>query len=256
MQVYSLTGRNLPQTIRERLKKQKPVVSNTNFRVNEQPQPQSTRPHVNTIFEDHHHKHSQYNERPDSGLGASMGSDGFPRSPDGFEATIPMSVAGASVFSATSPVVVALPKKSPRNSESETSMDTNLKQPIKSSVTVTQQYQVNNEPIKKDRRNSTEKQTVLVKQKVSRDSNGPIKTAVTSKQPITTTKTLTRSASDSNSGKTDKSKLGPPPKRGKNSAILARAAFWDNRIQQGQVQDEEVRDEFPELPVDSFKRYR
>ena len=43
-------------------------------------------------------------------------------------------------------------------------------------------------------------------------------------------------------------------KPGKNSAILARAAFWDQRIIQGESEDKNVMEAFPDLPGDMFKR--
>ena len=45
-----------------------------------------------------------------------------------------------------------------------------------------------------------------------------------------------------------------PPKRNKKSAIMARAAFWDRRVDQGIASDKEVGSEFPDLPTDTFKR--
>ena len=45
-----------------------------------------------------------------------------------------------------------------------------------------------------------------------------------------------------------------PPKRNRNSAIMARAAFWDKRVDEGIASDKEVGSEFPDLPVATFKR--
>ena len=45
-----------------------------------------------------------------------------------------------------------------------------------------------------------------------------------------------------------------PPKRNRNSGIMARAAFWDKRVDEGIASDKEVGSEFPDLPVATFKR--
>ncbi len=47
---------------------------------------------------------------------------------------------------------------------------------------------------------------------------------------------------------------GSAPKRNRNSAIMARAAFWDNRVDAGLASDKDVNLEFPDMPSDSFKR--
>ncbi len=48
---------------------------------------------------------------------------------------------------------------------------------------------------------------------------------------------------------------GSAPKRNRNSAIMARAAFWDSRVDAGLASDKDASSlEFPEMPSDSFKR--
>ena len=52
----------------------------------------------------------------------------------------------------------------------------------------------------------------------------------------------------------DKDSSLPSP-TGKQSTIMARAAFWDNRILEGNTSDKVLPEEaFPSLPQDTFKR--
>ena len=65
-------------------------------------------------------------------------------------------------------------------------------------------------------------------------------------------------SSNRSSGVKSKSTSNEPsdeqPKRNKKSSIMARAAFWDRRVDQGIASDKEVSSDFPDLPTDSFKR--
>lgn len=76
-------------------------------------------------------------------------------------------------------------------------------------------------------------------------------------QPETTSQTAGRAADRFSGAKSkapsDVTAQGPP-KRNRKSAIMARAAFWDNRVTQGLSSDKQLDTEFPEMPLESFKR--
>lgn len=302
LQVYSLTGRDLPRTVREKLKSGGYAVPNP--RNNPHHYQQSSRPHVRTIFEDG----NMEQKRPDSGLGSSgelsprinvagsvstvnKDSDGSSKkvidSKSG-SATVTMSSQHApkskyesnnsnvvSNKSVSTSVVInsngsqqplAVSKTVSNNSmpghHSGTKIFLKKTQPITSNVTNKEAKKTIKETVTSQKVHSNEAVKEKVPASVNRStSDEPIKTRTAlsgqgANVPIKSSGTVNRSISDpSRSQGNIKAKLGPPPKREKNSAIMARAAFWDKRIDEGEADDDKMLTEFPEMPEDSFKRY-
>ena len=215
-QVYSLTGRDLPKTIRERLKKEKTSITpNKNIKSNAQ-----LRPFVGSIFD--------ADDQPQRGANTKSFRTSTPLN---LETSVRQEVkvhipANESTPSFHSSSQFRNEEYSPiaRSSSSEFEISPPVSQPVKTFAAPVSQT----EPPKKNVLNiKTVKSGSL--------SSKPIKTSIKTTSPI------------------------KPPKeselkeRRRSSTIMARAAFWDSRINQSEVEDAAVLNEFPEMPEDSFK---
>ena len=201
--MYSLTGRDIPRPVREKLKRQSPnTVTNLNLRSDHT----SSHTHVFTVFDD------TMETRPDSGLGGSLGSGTVsPRSSNSYTVASP-----------------DISETSPRSELNRTLPTYHQSKTTAASSAITRKEE--------SKANNSQKGQIKSDSKVTRSASD-----------------IGANSSRSNAGQGSSSK-GGPPKRGKNSAIMARAAFWDHRIIQGESVDERVQEEFPELPEDMFKR--
>ena len=113
---------------------------------------------------------------------------------------------------------------------------------------------------------STRTDESLVAENRSPDSRGPMKSTgassvgyqslrqVTKATPNQSVNQVGSRSSGAKSKSTSDAPVDEPPKRNRKSAIMARAAFWDKRVDQGIASDKEIASEFPDMPSESFKR--
>ena len=216
-QVYSLTGRDLPRTVREKLRKQKPSeFSNPNIKSDVK-----QKPFVASLF-----------DKGDGSEGDTSAHSFRASTPLDLESTVSQEVKVNVSHGTTSPDTSLSPhfisrtyspiRLSASSPESEASPPSHA--PPK---TIGRAISQGEQP----------KETVLNIQTVTSVSSGkqPVKNATPSAQPFR------------------KPKESEGKERRKSSTIMARAAFWDSRINQGEVEDTNVTNEFPEMPENSFK---
>lgn len=187
LQVYSLTGRDLPKTIREKLKREHTTPANT---------PDSSRPRrrLDELFQE------------DRETGGSDDGAAAPPTP---------------------------PTTAPPVKDNTPTPSGARRTPVKKEeTTVTSSAKWT--PSTKD--------TTLAASSVKRTSTSPRPQSAAASGEHTSPKRAKETSSGS--------------KPGRNSAIMARAAFWDSRISEGKASDKEVPlEKFPELSKDMFKRY-
>ena len=232
-QVHSLTGRDLPKTVREKLKQSAPTVQNSNIRVQDF-SGHKRRPGFLCMLDD------SYLEPAEAPLDPTMQKTKYR---DTFDRVL-----STSTTSMTSP-------HGPRSSTPRRAEEVNMS------------FNVSGVPHGSPC--STRTDESLVTEKRSHDSKEPIKSAgtsnsanqslrqVTKARTASTNQSVNQSANRSSGAKSKSTSNEPvdgPPKRNRKSAIMARAAFWDKRVDQGVSSDKEVAAEFPDMPVDSFKR--
>ena len=211
--MYSLTGRDLPQTVRERMKKPAPATS-SNVRI--------TSPEA---FNRTQEKKEQFprSSTPRGAAATTVSQDASKTRRSSVESP----VHGDTEFS-------PIAKKSFALSATPTDIDF---KPSWSSA------------------NQSSRSSLSSSNQSASSADEPTKrtftSSVHSSQPWKSSVTSASRRSDVGA----KTKSPPPcldtPKRNRSSAIMARAAFWDNKVTHG---EESGDSEFPELPEDSFKR--
>ncbi len=270
--MYSLTGRDLPKTIREKLKSQSPHgPQNTNIRGAEskpqgQDQGQETkrRPHFMSLFDDSelHEVKEDDNVKPKKSQ--RMDNTGGPRS------STPMY--GDFVT----------PNRGQRSPEQQYFDQSSIQSPDISAATATPQHaslgaaSSKSQPIKLSQSRSPGGRSESTSG--PRSPGGKSESTSGPRSPGERGQSTSGSRSPGGRGQStsgpwspggkDQSTSGsrspeaegkgqmPAPilKKGRSSAILARAAFWDNRIEEGKTSDQDGSNQFPQMPTDSFKR--
>ena len=207
--MHSLTGRDLPRSVREKLREQAPdVVQSSNVRLQEDPH---RRAQLRMMLEDSAtHEYTMEDE-------ASRAEDTQPRSSTPFGTpVVNVSLEHSRVSVGSTPSPKGL-------SGSYAATTRSVKRTAPSPVKANQQAK---------------------SASYAEDLNLPAEDKSTGH------------IADNPQGATASGSTLPAPVKGRRSAIMARAAFWDDRILQGKASDKELdKQEFPGLPENSFKRY-
>ena len=229
-QVYSLTGRDIPRTVREQLKRQTPSVTpNTNIRGEVK-----QRSGLIDLFDD---SDLQVKDEP-----LPVPQSQVP----------PRSSTPLHDDSLHRPMTEEARSRAYMDQSSIHSPEAQKHSPVKDSSRLIQSsssYTTQAQPGK-----SSSKKSDSAPQPIIVSASGKHRT-VSDEEPQGATAAPPRSIlrRSSSFGGTDEKKEDVP-KKNRRSAIMARAAFWDHRITQGQLSDEAVDVNYPDLPDETFKK--
>ncbi len=225
LQVHSLTGRDLPRTVRERLKQSQPPAPNPNVRIQDL-DAQRKRPGFLSMLDDSYLK--QTKDPIDPTMEKSKYRDTFDRvtssyagPPRDLNAPAPrMHQVSGSRSNMSSPPLHSMAAWNRFGSESQS-----IHQQIEQDTALGQHRQA-----------PSHRRGFMASQ------NPPNTSHAEAAAPVQSSR-----FSGAKSKSSSEDSLEGPPKRNRKSTILARATFWDNRVHQGIASDKEVTSDFPGL---------
>ena len=220
--MYSLTGRDLPRTVREKLKKQTTTSpANQNIRTNDDGR---SKLHIQTLFEE--------DKQPVNRTAA--------RSPELIATTVPAQHNER-----------PWDRQRTRSTSPESTTSTSSNYSSRARSPSSQQVRTSS-PVQHHTGNQVNSHRASTPQTPPQTVNRPWSYNRSTSSPATPA--ATNSPAKSPTTKTSPKKITPPKRGQGSSSIMARAAFWNKRIEDGEVLDEKVVQDFPNLTQEAFKR--